>query len=246
MTRIMLIALVVATLFILILYRRKKTPQQRLKFIYKVILACLLGLISYLTLTGKMHFLFALGAAVIPFLSRLLPLIKYVPILKKLYQKKQSTKQSTNTKHSTVETFLLRMNLNHETGHMDGDVLSGPYIDKKLSNLSPTQLLDLYRQAKAAHPDSLSILEAYLDQAVGEHWHDDFIASSQEGSRKPNSHAMSTLEALDILGLEDGASHDDIINAHRKLIQKLHPDRGGSHYLATKLNQAKAHLLHKR
>ncbi len=54
---------------------------------------------------------------------------------------------------------------------------------------------------------------------------------------------MTRTEALAILGLEEGAERAAIVQAHRQLMQRLHPDRGGNHYLASQLNRAKALLL---
>ena len=55
--------------------------------------------------------------------------------------------------------------------------------------------------------------------------------------------SMARAEALEILGLETGATKEQIIDAHRRLIQKRHPDRGGSSYLAARINQAKDLLI---
>lgn len=77
----------------------------------------------------------------------------------------------------------------------------------------------------------------------------EFIAAKRQGSG-PQSNTtakgnMSVVEAYEVLGLKIGASEQEIIAAHRKLMQKIHPDRGGSDYLAAKINLAKQILIKK-
>jgi MFS family permease len=70
----------------------------------------------------------------------------------------------------------------------------------------------------------------------GEQW------DAQQGGTATEGDMSRTL-ALEILGLDEGATREDIIEAHRRLIQKLHPDRGGNDYLASQINLAKSVLL---
>jgi DnaJ homolog subfamily C member 19 len=68
-------------------------------------------------------------------------------------------------------------------------------------------------------------------------------AGSSGGHRRARPGAMGRSEALEILGLDPNPTREEILAAHRRLIQKLHPDRGGSKYLAQQINEAKERLL---
>ena len=64
--------------------------------------------------------------------------------------------------------------------------------------------------------------------------------------QKPiHNRSMTEEQAYNILGLENTATQEDIIDAHRRLMQKIHPDRGGTDFLASQINQAKDLLLKK-
>lgn len=98
----------------------------------------------------------------------------------------------------------------------------------------------------AQDEDSARLLETYLGRRFGGSWRADDEADSEGAHAGGNGNAGGPLtenEALDILGLEPGASRDEIIKAHRRMMQKLHPDHGGSNYLAARINEAKECLL---
>lgn len=70
-------------------------------------------------------------------------------------------------------------------------------------------------------------------------------AANGESSQPPTHSAMSREQAAQVLGVEVSASDEEIKAAHKRLIQKLHPDRGGSEHLAKEINKAKDVLLNK-
>jgi hypothetical protein len=183
----------------------------------------------------------------VPFAKRLLGLVRVVPMLNTLFPGWHQRFRSRgagggggrqDSQRTTAEAAYLRMNLNHASGHMDGEVTQGNFKGRFLSELSETELRELAREIDDF--DSTRLLEAYLDQAFPG-WRSE--QQSDHHTRPPPSGDMSTAQALEVLGLTTGASKEDIVAAHRRLIQKLHPDRGGSAYLAATLNQAKQVLL---
>ena len=104
--------------------------------------------------------------------------------------------------------------------------------------------MDLLVECRAGDSQSAAVLEAYLDRVHGDDWREAYGQGAEQASSAPPSGGpMTREEAYAVLGLEPEATEEDIRTAHRRLMQKMHPDRGGSTYLAAKLNQAKDLLL---
>lgn len=144
---------------------------------------------------------------------------------------------SPHTSH--VTSAFLNMTLDLSTGAMDGEVCAGTQRGRRLSQMPLADLTALLREV-AADADSVNLLEAFLDRA-----HPEWRETEGVGPATPPAAAgaMTRDEALRILGLKDGAGPEDVKTAYRKLMTQLHPDRGGSDYLAAKVNQAKDFLL---
>jgi hypothetical protein len=140
---------------------------------------------------------------------------------------------------SRVRSAWLDMQLDHDTGAMQGTVLQGAYAGTELDRLDLKTLAALVAEVDE---ESRALLLAYLDRRDAgwrEHAQDD----AASGRGRASSGKMTEEEAYQILGLQPGASADDIGRAHRALMKKLHPDQGGSTYLAARVNEAKDVLL---
>jgi hypothetical protein len=145
-------------------------------------------------------------------------------------------------KRSTVRSAMFDMELNHDTGEMDGQVLTGRAEGRWLSQLSESELMTLLTETEQ-DAESAALLEAYLDRRMPR-WRQHSEADPDARQRGPaGSGPMTKQEAYQILGLEPGAAPQQIREAHRRLMKRVHPDSGGSTFLASKINEAKDILL---
>ncbi|MBM3503468.1 MAG: molecular chaperone DnaJ [Alphaproteobacteria bacterium] len=151
------------------------------------------------------------------------------------------TAEPTEGQRSGVQTDSLEMTLDHDSGAMDGVIRRGRYKGDRLSGLNFAELLVFLDDCRASDPESVPLVETFLDRAHGTDWRE--RSEAQQRPQGPSSGPMTREEALEILGLEPGAGPEDIRAAHRRLMRKLHPDSGGSTYLAARINQAKDVLL---
>ncbi|MEJ2058211.1 MAG: DnaJ domain-containing protein [Desulfofustis sp.] len=149
---------------------------------------------------------------------------------------------SSGSRSSTVRSANLEMELDHDSGDMDGTILTGPKEGTRLSSLNEDELLSFYADV-CSDPDSAALLESYLDRCHPG-WQeranrDNFNRGSSASGGEPKTRE----EAFQVLGLEPGASREDIHQAYRRLIKGVHPDSGGSAFLTAKINAAKDLLL---
>lgn len=175
------------------------------------------------------------------FMIRFLPtLIRFLPIWQMFRNRTTQSIPNSSNSSSKLRTLFLAMELNHQTGDMAGEVLNGRFAGRKLDELDAAQVAELFREC-IKDSDSRQVLQAYIERMHPEWEGNDLY---REGAQQDEgADEMSRPLAMEILGLSDDATHDEIVSAHRALMRKMHPDRGGSDYLAKKINLAKEFLL---
>lgn len=142
---------------------------------------------------------------------------------------------------SKVSTSMLAMELDHDSGTMDGEVLRGPLTGRKLASLTLEEAKRLHADCAKAPDQSRALLEAWIERARPQ-WRGQWNGQDATAAAA-SSQRMTRKEALAILGIKEGATAEDVRAAHRRLMKTAHPDLGGSDYLAAKINEAKEFLL---
>ena len=246
MSRLIVLIAIALAVWLLMRWFIRTPPKQVVATVKRAGLVIALLVLALLVVTGRLNWLVAAGAAAIPFLKKGFVLLRYLPMVQGLFggAAKAANPGGHRNPFSTLETRFLRVSLDISTGNLDGEVLEGAFEGEFLSKMSLPNLLTLLGVCNTEDPRSAALLTAYLDRH-----HTGWRAQAGHGGRREQTQDhgqngnMSPAEARDILGINPDASENDILQAHRRLIHKLHPDRGGSTYLAAKINQAKDCLI---
>ncbi len=249
------VVFLVSLIVVLLVYRWfVNTPPEKVsRQMKKSALFVVAGLLIGLAVTGRLPWLFALLGGLIPFAQRLFSLLRTYQIFKSMSSQIPGMnpnwggglggRGAQQNQSSNIETQFLRMSLDHDSGELSGIVLDGRYKSRRLDELDIEALLELLAECRLNDEESATLLETYLDRHYGDEWRE-HAQYTHDGSRQSaGDGAMTRQEAVEILGVKPSASATEIREAHRRLMQKLHPDRGGSTYLASKINKAKDVLL---
>ncbi len=224
----------------LVAYWFVNTPPQGLKrgltWLGLIILIVLVGLVVF---RARLDLLWWVAGVALPFLLR------WRSVWNTLRTTFKNASGPTPGQTSTIQTDLLEMTLDHDSGAMAGRVIAGRFAGAALAEMELADLIDLLAEAAATDEQSAQVLETYLDRVHGDEWREMASGAGESGQSSGGGGGgpMSRAQALSILGLEEGASPDDVREAHKRLMKANHPDRGGSTWLASQINRAKDTLL---
>jgi len=230
-----IIALLLLCGLIYAIYRFKQLDAEaRKQWSKKLILVALVLTLLGLAATGRLHWIVAAIGALLTLVPRAIRLIMGLwPALSPYFRRYQQNKQSS------MQTRFLSLQINLLSGELQGEVLEGRYKGEKLQAMMIPQLCELLQEYQQQDGESAALLMAYMQRM-----HPDWKPDTENTSHyTADTSAMTEQQARDILGVSESATKSEIIKAHKRLMQKLHPDRGGSDYLAVQINKAKEVLL---
>ncbi|WP_209262404.1 molecular chaperone DnaJ [Thiorhodococcus minor] len=247
--RLLLLAAFVGLVFWLLRWFRSTPPERVARVLRKSALWGAVAILIIAVLSGRLNPIFAAIGAAIPLVLRAANLLRLVPALQQILRSLGlggalgAAGGGPGAQASSIRTRYLDMRLDHATGALDGTVLDGPFKGRELSALGLDELLRMHELYRESDGQSLAVLEAYLDREHGEDWRERAQTNGGSGGAPARTGELSEAEARSILGVEHGADAEAVRAAHRRLMQRLHPDRGGSDYLAAKINEARRRLI---
>jgi len=241
---ILALAIIVLAFWLMARYRRLPSHQRK-QFLVKAGVITFVSIMVLAVLTGRVHWLGGLLAAAVGFAkfgfnvySRFFPFLR-------IFGKKAFG-------NPVFSTAFLRVQVNLDNNHITGVVIDGPYKDQALEALDDKALAELeahYQNIDKRSYYLIRVLRQRADTKQSNHNNRQHEQHEQHEQQTYSSVGDPSLEeALQILGLDNYSTTElpdrkTVIDAHRRLIQKLHPDRGGNDYLAARVNLAKDSIL---
>lgn len=223
--RLLIALLVLVGLMAFLGWYGKASDEDRNRALKNLLIWGIAGALLLLVITGRIPWLFAIISAALPFWRKIMAARSLLGTFQRF------TGQSFNTR---LTTQWLRIQFDVVARKIDAEILQGQYTGQHLSQLDDAAVQTLLDEC-SADKQSVAAIHAYLRAR-----HSGWGGTSSPASINTE---LSRTQALEILGLEETASEDDIRKAHKRLMQKVHPDRGGSDYLAAQINAAKDYLL---
>lgn len=224
---ILKLLLVLAVLALLFggIHKYKTLPAARKRaFLMKMAVFGLAGILLLGVITGRMHWFGAVVAALLPmFKFGFHTLMRVMP----LWLHRTGGTASFKTDHLDVTITV-------QSGQLSGSVIKGPCAGKTIAELTENDIQELENYYRDRDKKSYYLIRFARKGQT-------FSGGQRQAS--PPFASPGRDEALQILGLSGNPSREEIIAAHRRLINKLHPDRGGSDFLAARVNQARDILL---
>lgn len=247
MTWFLLGLAVLILLWTLLEWGSKASPRDLLKTLKWVALGVGGAIVLLVLLTKNFSLIWGLGLAALPWINRF-------RMVRRLWK---GMRGPSPGRRSEISCRFFDMTLDHDSGTMDGRIKEGALSGALLSELSMAEAQQLFQDVRQSGDDrSRRLLEAYLDRVYGADWRtgqdhggggtDGGTAGSGSPPGGGGGGPMTEAEALSMLGLDQDATVDDIKAAHRRLMKQVHPDTGGSAYLAARVNEAKEVLLKRR
>ena len=236
MPRIILLILVLLVAVYLVSRFRRLSPDRQKQLIKALIITGLVALLGVLALTGRLNWIIAAIGALLPLLPRAGKLLFSLwPALLPYFRRYKQNKQAN------MQAQFVKLQIDMLTGEIQGVVLQGKFKGNQLQQMSLEQIKALLEECAQQDKESAALVTAYLDRKYAD-WSPGSGAGSSAASDMPDTD-MNEQQARDILGVSKKADKEEIIKAHKVLMQKLHPDRGGSDYLAKQINRARDALL---
>ncbi len=216
-------------------------PRTLIKALKWALIGLVAAIALFFVVTGRLGWAIATLPALVPWFLRARSVARMAKTFSRMAQAGAAPGGTVPTGDtSQVETRFLHMELDHDSGRMSGQVVAGTFAGRDVSSLAFHDLISLLSECWREDDESARLVEAYLDREYPD-WRE--RAKSEQTNGAGGGGTMDRSEALQILGLAEGASDADIKEAHRRLIAGMHPDHGGSDYLAAQINRAKDILL---